>query len=150
MLSVPIHSSQCIQVSICCHHMPNVQNKIVSTVHKSVFLFSTHPFILLSIHDIIIIMLYYRLAEHINKYMSVVQYIVSTLSTRVGIQLLTMSVATMRRAHTATVSILNTITQDHISNTAAVAEWVRAWDTLLMVEAAVCGRSWVRTPTGAI
>ena len=36
----------------------------------------------------IIIMLYYRLAEHINKYMSVVQYIVSTLSTRVGIQLL--------------------------------------------------------------
>ena len=55
---------------------------------------------------IIIILLYYRLAEHINKYMSVVQYIVhvSTLSTRVGIQLLTMSVATMRRAHTATVS----------------------------------------------
>ena len=52
----------------------------------------------------IIIMLYYRLAEHINKYMSVVQYIVSTLSTKVGIQLLTMSVATMRRAHTATVS----------------------------------------------
>ena len=51
-----------------------------------------------------IIMLYYRLAEHINKYMSVVQYIVSTLSTKVGIQLLTMSVATMRRAHTATVS----------------------------------------------
>ena len=51
-------------------------------------------------------MLYYRLAEHINKYMSVVQYIVSrpTLSTKVGIQLLTMSVATMRRAHTATVS----------------------------------------------
>ena len=46
-------------------------------------------------------MLYYRLAEHINKYMSVVQYIVSTLSTKVGIQLLTMSVATMRRAHTA-------------------------------------------------
>ena len=44
-------------------------------------------------------MLYYRLAEHINKYMSVVQYIVSTLSTKVGIQLLTMSVATMRRAH---------------------------------------------------
>ena len=53
---------------------------------------------------IIIIMLYYRLAEHINKYMSVVQYIVSTLSTKVVIQLLTMSVATMRRAHTATVS----------------------------------------------
>ena len=53
---------------------------------------------------IMIIMLYYRLAEHINKYMSVVQYIVSTLSTKVGIQLLTMSVATMRRAHTATVS----------------------------------------------
>ena len=51
-----------------------------------------------------IIMLYCRLAEHINKYMSVVQYIVSTLSTKVGIQLLTMSVATMRRAHTATVS----------------------------------------------
>ena len=51
-----------------------------------------------------VIMLYYRLAEHINKYMSVVQYIVSTLSTKVGIQLLTMSVATMRRAHTATVS----------------------------------------------
>ena len=44
---------------------------------------------------IIIIMLYYRLAEHINKYMSVVQNIVSTLSTKVGIQLLTMSVATM-------------------------------------------------------
>ena len=34
-------------------------------------------------------MLYYRLAEHINKYMSVVQYIVGTLSTRVGIQLCT-------------------------------------------------------------
>ena len=31
--------------------------------------------------------LYYRLAEHINRYMRVVQYIVSTLSTRV--QLLT-------------------------------------------------------------
>ena len=43
-----------------------------------------------------IIMLYYRLAEHINKYMSVVQYIVSTLSTKVGIQLLTMSVATIK------------------------------------------------------
>ena len=42
------------------------------------------------------IMLYYRLAEHINKYMSVVQYIVSTLSTKVGIQLLTMSVATIK------------------------------------------------------
>ena len=42
-------------------------------------------------HIIIIIILYYRLAEHINRYMSVVQYIVglSTLSTRVGIQLLT-------------------------------------------------------------
>ena len=38
---------------------------------------------------IIIIILYYRLAEHINRYMSVVQYIVSALSTRVGIQLLT-------------------------------------------------------------
>ena len=38
---------------------------------------------------IIIIILYYRLAEHINRYMSVVQYIVSTLSTRVCIQLLT-------------------------------------------------------------
>ena len=38
---------------------------------------------------IIITILYYRLAEHINRYMSVVQYIVSTLSTRVGIQLLT-------------------------------------------------------------
>ena len=63
-------------------------------------------YLILSAYNIIIIiiMLYYRLAEHINKYMSVVQYIVSTLSTKVGIQLLTMSVATMRRAHTATVS----------------------------------------------
>ena len=30
-------------------------------------------------HIIIIIILYYRLAEHINRYMTVVQYIVSTL-----------------------------------------------------------------------
>ena len=29
---------------------------------------------------IIIILFYYRLAEHINRYMTVVQYIVSTLS----------------------------------------------------------------------
>ena len=65
---------------------------------------STLPLSGIIIIIIIIIMLYYRLAEHINKYMSVVQYIVSTLSTKVGIQLLTMSVATMRRAHTATVS----------------------------------------------
>ena len=32
---------------------------------------------------IIIIMFYYRLAEHINRYMTAVQYIVSALSTRV-------------------------------------------------------------------
>ena len=36
---------------------------------------------------IIIIILYYKLAEHINRYMTVVQYIVITVSTRV--QLLT-------------------------------------------------------------
>ena len=33
---------------------------------------------------------------------------------------------------------------------ASVAEWLRAWDTLTMFEATVCGRSWVRSPTGAI
>ena len=33
---------------------------------------------------------------------------------------------------------------------AAVAEWLEAWDTLTMFEAAVCGRSLVRTPTGAV
>ena len=34
--------------------------------------------------------------------------------------------------------------------TAAVAEWLRAWDTLTMFEATVCGSPWVRSPTGAI
>ena len=34
--------------------------------------------------------------------------------------------------------------------TAAVAEWVRAWDTLPMFEATVCGRSWVRSPWGSV
>ena len=29
-------------------------------------------------------------------------------------------------------------------------EWLRAWDTLTMFEATVCGRSWVQSPTGAI
>ncbi len=33
--------------------------------------------------------------------------------------------------------------------TASVAEWLRAWDTLTMFEATVCGRSWVQSPTGA-
>ena len=33
---------------------------------------------------------------------------------------------------------------------AAVAEWLEACDTLTMFEAAVCGRSWFRTPTGAM
>ena len=33
---------------------------------------------------------------------------------------------------------------------ASVAEWLRAWDTLTMFEATVCGRSWVRSPTEAI
>ena len=31
-----------------------------------------------------------------------------------------------------------------------VAEWLRAWDTLTMFEATVCGRSWVQSPTGTI
>ena len=34
--------------------------------------------------------------------------------------------------------------------TASVDEWLRAWDTLTMFEATVCGRSWVQSPTGAI
>ena len=29
----------------------------------------------------------------------------------------------------------------NIRNTASVAEWLRAWDTLTMFEATVCGRS---------
>ena len=33
--------------------------------------------------------------------------------------------------------------------TASVAEWLRAWDTLTMFEATVCGRSLVQSPTGA-
>ena len=32
----------------------------------------------------------------------------------------------------------------------AIAEWVRAWDTMTMFEATVCGRSCVRSPTAAI
>ena len=36
------------------------------------------------------------------------------------------------------------------SYTASLAEWLRAWDTLTMFEATVCGTSWVLSPTGAI
>ena len=37
-----------------------------------------------------------------------------------------------------------------VKRSASVAEWLRAWDTLTMFEATVCGRSWVQSPTGAI
>ena len=45
---------------------------------------------------------------------------------------------------------LNFIDRHGDEQTASVAEWLMAWDTLTMFEATVCGRSWVRSPTGAI
>ena len=37
-----------------------------------------------------------------------------------------------------------------VAEISAVAGWLRACDTLTMFEPKVCGRSWVRSPTGAI
>ena len=40
--------------------------------------------------------------------------------------------------------------QNNLYIAVAVAEWLRAWDILTMFEATVCGRSRVRSPTGAL
>ena len=46
--------------------------------------------------------------------------------------------------------LLSNCIKHHAIWTASVAEWLRAWDTLTMFEATVCGRSWVQSLTGAI
>ena len=38
-------------------------------------------------------------------------------------------------------SLLSLILMNTLAETASVAEWLRAWDTLTMFEATVCGRS---------